>query len=274
MLLIDSHAHMDDKAFEADRPEVLRRAREAGVAAVVTIGVADSPAGIEAAVRLAETIPDEPDMPVLFATVGVHPHDARRLEPAWYDRLAELARRPKVVGIGEIGLDYHYMHSPKDVQRKVFEGQLDLARRLGLPVVIHSREAEEETLAILEAAAREAEGGRLRGVVHCFSGSEAMARRVLDLGLHLSFTGVVTFPKAETLREIARKVPLERLLVETDCPYLAPVPYRGKRNEPARVVHVAEALAATFGRPVEEIAEATTHNAVDLFRLEGVPGHD
>jgi len=201
--------------------------------------------------------------------VGIHPHDAQRIEPNWYGQIEKLARHPKVVGIGETGLDYHYMHSPKAVQRAAFARFLRMGRETDLPVVVHTREADEETVSILEEA--HAEGGRpLRGVVHCFSGDYPLARRVLDMGLHISFTGVITFPKAEPLREVLRRIPLDRVLLETDCPYLAPVPFRGKRNEPARVVQVAEALAATLGRPIEEVAGITTRNGVRLFRLQGI----
>jgi TatD DNase family protein len=260
-LLIDSHAHLDGKAFDGDRRQVIERAWAAGLGAVITVGVGESVDEIRKAPGLAEQYER------VFATVGVHPHDAERIEPAWYGEIRILARHPKVVAIGETGLDYHYMHSPRDVQRETFRKFLAMARETGLPVVIHTREADGDTVAILREALAEAGGEPLRGVVHCFSGDEALARQVLDLGLHISFTGVITFPKAGSLREVLRKIPIERVFVETDCPYLAPVPFRGKRNEPAHVVHVAEAVAEVYGRPVEEVARITTENVIRLFRL-------
>ncbi len=259
-MLIDSHAHLDARAFDPDRRQVIERAREAGLAAVITVGVGETLSEIEGAVALTD------EWEGIFATVGVHPHDAQRIEPAWYGRIEELARHPKVVGIGETGLDYHYMHSPKEVQRNAFERFLRLGHETGLPVVVHTREADEDTLALLRDAVED-RGEPLCGVVHCFSGDYPLARNVLDLGLHISFTGVITFAKAEPLREVLKKIPLERVLLETDCPYLSPVPFRGKRNEPARVVHVAETVAEVYGRPVEEVARMTTDNVVRLFRL-------
>jgi TatD DNase family protein len=262
-LLIDSHAHLDAKAFDSDRSEVIERAWQAGLAAVITIGVGENLPEIEAAVSLAA------EHEAIFATVGVHPHDAQKIDPEWYGRIEELARNPKVVGIGETGLDYHYMHSPRSAQREAFERFLKTGREMGLPVVIHTREADEETIVVLREA-REAGGEPLCGVVHCFSGDYPLARQVLDLGLHISFTGIITFPKAGPLREVLKRIPLEKVLLETDCPYLAPVPFRGKRNEPARVVHVAETVATVLGRPVEEVSRITTQNVVDLFALEGI----
>ena len=264
-ILIDSHAHLDAKAFESDRRQVIERAWDAGLGAVITVGVGEALSELEEVVALT----DEYDR--VFSTVGVHPHDAQRIEPEWYGRIERLARHPKVVGIGETGLDYHYMHSPKEVQRDAFERFLKMGREAGLPVVIHTREADEDTISVLREA-REAGGAPLSGVVHCFSGDYPLARQVLDLGLHISFTGVITFPKAEPLREVLKKIPLDKVLLETDCPYLSPVPFRGKRNEPARVVHVAETVAEVLGRPLDEVARITTGNVVRLFRLpEGLP---
>jgi TatD DNase family protein len=262
-ILVDSHAHLDAKAFDSDRPRVMERAWQAGLGAVITIGVGEDLSAIEAAVALAEAYE------MVFATVGVHPHDARQIKPEWYPQIERLARHPKVVGIGETGLDYHYMHSPKSVQRQAFERFLRMGRELGLPVVIHTREADEDAIAMLKEA-REEGGEPLCGVVHCFSGDYSLAMEVLNLGLHISFTGVITFPKAEPLREVLKKIPLEKVLLETDCPYLAPVPFRGKRNEPARVVQVAETVASVLGRPTEEVARITTGNVVRLFRLPGM----
>jgi TatD DNase family protein len=259
-MLIDSHAHLSMKAFDSDRHEMIERAWEAGLGAVITVGVGEALSELEGAVALAE----KHDR--VFCTVGVHPHDARGVQPEWYGRIERLTRRPKVVGIGETGLDYHYMHSPKEIQRDAFERFLRMGRETDLPVVIHTREAEEDTISVLREA-REEGGAPLSGVVHCFSGDYPLAKQVLDLDLHISFTGVITFPKAEPLREVLKKIPIEKVLLETDCPYLSPVPFRGKRNEPARVVHVAETVAEVLGRPIDEIARITTENVVRLFRL-------
>jgi TatD DNase family protein len=259
-MIIDSHAHLDMKAFESDRHQVIERAWDAGLGAVITVGVGEALSEIEGAVALAD------EYERVFATVGVHPHDAQRIEPEWYPHIERLARHPKVVGIGETGLDYHYMHSPREVQRDAFERFLRMGREAGLPVVIHTREADEDTISVLREA-REEGGEALSGVVHCFSGDYALARQVLDLGLHISFTGVITFPKAGPLRDVLKKIPLEKILLETDCPYLSPVPFRGKRNEPARVLHVAETVAEVLGRPIDEVARITSENVFRLFRL-------
>lgn len=248
------------EAFDPDRDEVIGRAWDAGLGAVITVGVGESISAIERSVALAGRVEG------VFATVGVHPHDARVIEPHWYGEIEALARHPDVVGIGETGLDYHYMHSPREVQRDAFERFLRMGRETGLPVVIHTREADDDTVSILREARKEG-GGPLCGVVHCFSGDYPLARNVLDLGLYISFTGVVTFPKAGPLRDVLRRIPVERVFLETDCPYLSPVPFRGKRNEPARVVHIAEAVAQVYGRPIQEVARITTENVVRLFRL-------
>jgi TatD DNase family protein len=238
MSLIDSHCHLDGKPFAADRQAVIRRAREAGVDTLVAIG-------LQPAVELAEA--DEN----IYAVVGVHPHEAAQASGL---EAAPLLSHPKVVAVGEIGLDYHYDFSPRDTQRAVFEGQLQLAAEANLPVVIHTREAWADTVAILKAH------GPRRGIFHCFSGGPAEAEEALALGFHLSFSGIITFPKAEDIREAARLAPLDRLLVETDAPYLAPVPFRGKRNEPAYIVHTARRLAELRGVSFDEIAALTTAN--------------
>lgn len=248
MTLVDSHCHLDDEKYDGDREQAIKRARAAGVERLMAIGSGDGPPDLEAAVRLADRYP------FIYATVGVHPHDAKKADPATFDRLRELARHPKVLAIGEIGLDYHYDFSPRETQRAVFERQLELAAEAGKPVVIHTREAWDDTMAALRANWR---GG---GIMHCFSGGESRAREALELGFHLSFGGVVTFPKAEELRRAARIVPDDRLLVETDCPYLAPVPHRGKRNEPAFLVETVKRLAAVRETTPEAIAALTTAN--------------
>jgi TatD DNase family protein len=246
--LIDSHCHLDDKQFDPDRAEAIARALDAGVERMMAIGTGNGPPDLEAAVRLAR------QHSFIYATVGVHPHDAAKATPETFTALETLAAEPKVLAIGEIGLDYHYDFSPRDVQRDVFVGQLQLAGRAGKPIVIHTREAWDDTMLVL----RENWSGG--GIIHCFSGGPEEARQALDLGFHLSFGGVITFPKAEAMREAARLAPEDRLLVETDAPYLAPVPKRGKRNEPAFMVETARRLAEVRGVPPERIAEATTAN--------------
>jgi TatD DNase family protein len=248
--LVDSHVHLDDPKFDADREQVIERALAAGVERMLAIGTGDGPPDLETAIRLAERYP------FVFATIGVHTHDASKATAETFARLRELAAHPKVLAIGEIGLDYHYDFSPREVQRAVFEQQLEIAAETGKPIVIHTREAWADTMALVGQAS----GLPSAGIMHCFTGSPDQAREALDLGFHLGFGGVLTFPKAETVRAAARMTPEDRLLVETDCPYLAPVPYRGKRNEPAFVAEVARRLAEVRGRTPGEIAELTTRN--------------
>jgi len=245
--LVDSHVHLDDEKFDADRDATIERARAAGVECMMAIGTGDPP-DLEVAVRLADRYP------FIYATIGVHPHDASKATPETWTRMRALEAHPKVLAVGEIGLDYHYDFSPRDVQQAVFQQQMELATEFGKPIVIHTREAWDDTLQMLRAHWK---GG---GIMHCFTGDEAQARQALDLGFHLSFGGVLTFPKAEAVRQAARVAPEDRLLVETDCPYLAPVPHRGKRNEPAFVVETARRLAEVRGVSPEAIAEATTRN--------------
>jgi len=252
-MLIDSHCHLDDKQFDPDRDAVIQRALEAGVERMMAIGTGDGPPDLEAALRLARR------HDFIYATVGVHPHDAAKATPETFAALEALAADTKVLAIGEIGLDYHYDFSPRDVQREVFVEQLKLAGRAGKPIVIHTREAWDDTLLVL----REHWSGG--GIIHCFSGGPGEARQALDLGFHLSFGGVLTFPKADALREAARLGPEDRLLVETDAPYLAPVPKRGKRNEPAFMLETARRLAEVRGVAPERIAEVTTENFARLM---------
>jgi TatD DNase family protein len=246
--LVDSHCHLDDKQFDPDRAEVIERAREAGVERMMTIGTGNGPPDLEAALRLARK------HSFIYATVGVHPHDAAKATPETFAAMEALAAETKVLALGEIGLDYHYDFSPRDVQHNVLVEQLKLAARAGKPIVIHTREAWDDTLLLL----REHWSGV--GIIHCFSGGPAEARQALDLGFYLSFGGVLTFPKADALREAARLAPEDRLLIETDAPYLAPVPKRGKRNEPAFMVETARRLAEVRGVAPEHIAEVTTAN--------------
>jgi len=257
-MFIDSHCHIDGPEYDADREEVIARARDAGVSTMLNVGTGDPHSGaFERAVELAEKHSE------IYAAVGVHPHDAKLFDDAAEQRLLNLVRQSKrVIAWGEIGLDYHYDHSPRDTQREVFRLQLRLAREQNLPVVIHSRNADDDTIAILS---EELAGYERAGVLHCFGGSLAMAREAIELGFFISFAGNLTFKKAEDLRDVARQLPLGRLLIETDCPYLTPVPFRGKRNEPARVVETARCLAALHEKELENIGRITTENFVKLF---------
>jgi TatD DNase family protein len=257
--VIDSHCHLDDPAFDADREAAIQRALDAGVELMVAIGTGKGPPDLEAGIRLADARPH------FLATVGVHPHDAAKAAPDTWHHLESLLAHPKVIAIGEIGLDYHYDLSPRDVQRDVFAQQLRIAAAHRKPIVIHTREAWEDTLTLLEQYW--APHG-LPGVMHCFTGNTEQARRSLALGFYLSFGGVVTFPKATDLHEAARTVPLDRILLETDAPYLAPVPQRGKRNEPTFLLHTARKLAELRGLPLEEIARATTENFQRVMLLD------
>jgi TatD DNase family protein len=259
MKLIDSHAHIDGPDFDDDRAAVLERARQAGVAEIICVGAAGDIETARRTVALAESEPG------LHATVGVHPHDAAKMEPDWWPILEQLAQRPAVVGVGETGLDYYYDHSPRDVQRRVFAKFVELARGLSLPVVCHVRDAHDDARAIL-AEHRAAELGC---IIHCFTGTPEDAAAYAAMGMYVSFSGIVTFrgKKSDPLRQALHQVPRDRLLIETDCPYLAPTPMRGKRNEPAYVVHTAQAVAAELGLDLAELAAITVHNTRRVFRL-------
>ena len=266
-MLIDTHAHLDFSQFDADRQEVITRAQEAGVEIIVNAG-----AGLEASqagVALAETYPQ------VYAAVGVHPHEAKTLNEDVLEKLQALAQHPKVVAIGEIGLDYYRDRSPRPVQRQAFQQQLTLARELGKPIIVHDREAHKDVMNMLRRWVQSYQSSvishRPVGVMHCFSGDLAMAREVIAMRFYISIPGPVTFTNARRLPELVRALPLERLLVETDCPYLTPHPHRGKRNEPAYVRLVAEAIAQIKGIPLEQVARITTANARALFGLES-PG--
>ena len=254
-MLIDTHAHLDDARFDGDRDAMIARAREAGVEHFVTIGcdLTTSRAAVELADRY----------PFVYATVGVHPHEAKQIGDSWYDDLRRLAQHKKVVAYGEIGLDYHYNHSPPKLQRERFREQITLARELRLPIVVHTREAQDDTIAIL----KEENAADVGGVFHCFSGDARLAKNALDLGFLLSFSGVITFQNATMLRDIVKTVPMDRILVETDSPYLTPAPHRGKRNEPAHVRLVAEKIAAIQGMTADQIAELTSQNARRVFKI-------
>jgi TatD DNase family protein len=254
--LVDTHCHLDPQYFPAGPDEVLARARAAGVGGFVVVGVGRDLAPARAAVALARRLPER-----VGSAVGIHPHDATTWNDAAHAELTSLAADPAVVAVGEIGLDYHYDHSPRDVQRDVFARLVGLARAVKKPIVVHTREAAADTLAVLEA-----EGARdVGGVIHCFSEDRAFAARALDLGFDLSFSGIVTFKGATSVHDVAAWAPLERILVETDSPYLAPIPLRGKPCEPAYVVHTARRVADLRRITLDALVEATTENARRRF---------
>ena len=253
--LIDTHVHLDIPPLAGDQSGAIRRAEKVGVRQVITVGtdLASSKKSLELARQF----------PQVYAAVGIHPHDAKGASDEVYSELLRLAGIPNVVAWGEIGLDFVKEYSPRDIQLRVFRQQVRLAAGIALPIIVHDRGAHVETVEIL----REEAAGVLRGVMHCFSGDVKLARQVLDLGFFISVTGIVTFPKAKLVKEVVNYVPLERLLIETDSPFLSPVPYRGKPNEPARVVHVAEEIARIKEVSLQEVARCTSANARDLFRL-------
>ncbi len=263
MQFVDSHCHIDGEAFDDDRDDVVRRARSAGVAAMLNVGTGDPRTDdFRRAVAVAERYDG------VYAAVGVHPHDAILYDDKAERHLTELAGSEKVIAWGEIGLDYHYDHSPRDVQQQVFRRQISVAKALRLPVIIHSRAADHDTVEILcEEFATAGRESKPPGIMHCFGGTPKMAEALLKAGFYISFAGNVTFKKAENLREAALSVPLDRLLVETDAPYLAPHPNRGKRNEPAWVRLTCECLATAHGLTVEAMDKQTTVNARQMFRL-------
>jgi TatD DNase family protein len=283
MIFVDSHCHIDGEQFDADRDEVVQRAKDACVKMMLTVGTGNPHDGeIERAVKCAEKYEN------VFASVGVHPHDAKLYDENAEMRLITNAKKSsKVIAWGEIGLDFYYDHSPRDLQIEVFRRQIKVAKDLDLPIIIHSRDADDETVEVLtEECSVSAENGKWKmengekngnqtlqnkfrgGIMHCFGGSAEMARKLMEIGFLISFAGNVTFKKAENLREAARIVPLDKLLIETDCPFLAPIPNRGKRNEPAFVVHTARFLADLYGIDLETLADSTTRNFHRLFGIE------
>jgi TatD DNase family protein len=259
--LVDSHAHLDNRQFDHDRDAVIHAARQNGVTQILTIGcdLPSSRCNAELAAK----------HPGLYAAVGFHPHDASALDADALDELRQLLAQPRVVAVGEIGLDYYRDRSPRPVQQQAFRRQIALARETGKPVIIHDRDAHADVLRILE----EENAAAVGGVLHCFSGDLLMARRCLDLGFYLSFTGTITYPKNEELRDLVRQIPIDRTLLETDCPYLSPQPYRGKRNEPAYLRHTAAALAQIKGLSVSDIARITSRNCHDLFGIGTIDQH-
>jgi TatD DNase family protein len=257
MMLFDSHAHVDGPEFDADREDVLARARAAGVQRIVVIGAVGDTSSAERSVALAERDPN------VWATVATHPHDVEKMTPEWWAVHERLAPHPRVVAIGETGLDYYYNHSPKHLQREAFAKFIDLARRVNKPVVCHIRDAHEEAREILIAN----RAMELGVVIHCFTGTPDDARAYAALGCYVSFSGIVTYKTAQPLRDAVALVPRDRLLIETDCPYLAPIPKRGKRNEPAFITHTAEVVAAAAGMNYEDLARQTAENACRVFGI-------
>ena len=282
---IDSHAHLEGKRFDSDRAEMLVRAKDAGIEAILAIGIGDGPGTLDCAIKLAEQqdsgiphletremwgTPGFPKQPKIYATVGIHPHEAGLAKESDYEELARLAEHPKVIAWGEIGLDYYYDHSPRDVQKNVFVRQMELARAAKLPIVIHCRPSDNSENAwddCLDLIRDQWSGSGLGGILHCFTGTWAHAKRALDMGFMISFAGNMTFPKAQQIRDAAAQVPLERILIETDSPFLAPVPHRGKRNEPAFVAEVARQLGELRGISQEEAGLLTAQNFYRFFSL-------
>lgn len=253
--MIDSHCHLE--MFGEEVSEVIKRAEEAGVTKIIS--VASDPESLDKILKIAEK------NPIVYATAGIHPHEAVSWNEELRDKIFELSRHPKVVAIGEIGLDYHYNHSPREIQQKAFKEQLEVANELGLPVVIHSREAFEDTFEILKSS------GIKSGVMHCFSGDVSQAQRAIELGMFISISGVVTFKNSKNIKEVARFVPDEYLVVETDAPYLAPEPLRGRKNEPALLKYTVQALAELREVSFEDIQRITTINTMRLFRIGEIP---
>ncbi|MFZ0295107.1 MAG: TatD family hydrolase [Candidatus Sulfotelmatobacter sp.] len=263
-MFVDSHAHLDGERFDSDREQVIARAREAGVQTIVAIGNGDGPQDVDCGIRLAEKYE------FIYATLGIHPHEARLADEAAYQNMERLAHHPKVIAWGEIGLDYFYDYSPRDEQKTVFIRQMELAAAAQLPIVIHCRPSEasenawDDTLALIK---EHWSANGLGGILHCFTGNWAQAKRALDMGFMISLAGNLTFPKAQQIRDAALQVPIDRMLIETDSPYLAPVPNRGKRNEPAFVKHTAQKLAELRGLTAEEIGRQTSGNFYKFFKL-------
>jgi TatD DNase family protein len=258
MELIDSHAHIDFPQFAEDRDAMLQRAREAGVQALLAIGTGPGPAKLDAALPYAER------HDWIYTSVGIHPHEAKEATPEHFSQLSQLARHPKVIAWGEIGLDYFYDHSPRDVQANVFRTQMELAHAAKLPIVIHCRDAWDDCLALIEQHWKHTGIG---GILHCFTSTLDHAKRGLDMGFLISFAGNSTYPKAQSIRDVAKALPVDRVLIETDAPFLAPQPFRGKRNEPAYVAEVAKTLANVRNLPPEEIAATTASNFRRFFGI-------
>ncbi|MBZ5613545.1 MAG: TatD family hydrolase [Acidobacteriia bacterium] len=269
-MFIDSHAHLEGTRYDHDRAEVLARAKQNGIEAYLAIGIGEGPDTADCAIQLAEKYDGQPQYPRIWASVGIHPHEARLANAAADSQMLEWARHPKVVAWGEIGLDYYYDHSFRDVQKAVFLRQMELARTAELPIIIHCRPSDNSENAwddCLTMITEHWSSSGLGGILHCFTGSVGHARRALDLGFMISFAGNITFPKAQAIRDAAQIVPLDRMLIETDSPYLAPIPHRGQRNEPAFVSEVARQIGELRGLPTEEIGLHTARNFYNFFGL-------
>jgi TatD DNase family protein len=268
--LVDSHAHLDSPRYDADREELLQRAWQQGVRTVLSIGIGEGPDTMQEALELSRSYAGKPGIPRILATAGIHPHEAQLADPAALAKLDDLLDNPDLLAVGEIGLDYYYDHSPRPQQKQAFAQQMELAAAKRRPIIIHCRPSEgssdawDDTLEMIETAWVKT---NLGGILHCFTGEWEHARRALDCGFLISFAGNITFPRAENIREVATKVPLDRMLIETDAPFLAPLPYRGKRNEPAWVGRVADKLAEVRGITSREVASSTANN---FFRFFGV----
>jgi TatD DNase family protein len=263
-IFVDSHAHLEMEQFNADRDAMLQRAKDAGIETILAIGSGTGPGSLDCSIQLAE------QYEFIYATIGIHPHEAKLASEADFGELAQLAKRPKVIAWGEIGLDYFYDHSPRDLQQQVFLRQLGLAQEAKLPIVIHCRPSDNSDDAwddCLRLLNEHWAGSGLGGILHCFTGTWAHAERALEIGFMISFAGNVTFPKAQQIREAAKQVPLDRILIETDSPFLAPVPHRGKRNEPSFVKETARQLAELRGLATEEIGLQTAKNFYRFFSL-------
>jgi TatD DNase family protein len=264
-MFIDSHCHLDGPRFDSDREQVIARAREVGIANILAVGTGDGPGTLDCAVKIS----DQHDL--IYATIGIHPHEAKLATDADFAELEHLARKPKVIAWGEIGLDYYYDHSPREIQKNVFVRQMELARAAKLPIVIHCRPSDnsdnawEDCLALIE---QHWKSSGLGGILHCFTGAWPHAKRALGLGFMISFAGNVTFPKAQQIRDSAQQVPLDRMLIETDSPFLAPIPHRGKRNEPAFVKEVARQIGELRGISTEEAGARTSEN---FYRFLSLP---
>ncbi len=256
-VFIDSHAHLDGPDFDTDREQVIERARTAGLTHLICIGASD---GFESNERTLALVDGQNGF---YATVGIHPHDAQIVDEPMLNTLETMARHPQVVAIGETGLDYYYDQSPREAQRKAFASFMTLAQKVGKPIIVHTRDAEEDTIQLL----KDSQADQTGGVLHCFTGTQALADAAIALGFYISFSGIVTFKSAEALREVARNLPRERVLVETDCPYLAPVPKRGKRNEPSFIVHTVNQLANLWQLDPSEVRAITGNNAMRFFHI-------
>jgi TatD DNase family protein len=275
-MFIDSHAHLEGKRYDTDRADVLKRAKAAGIHAYLAIGNGEGPDTADCGIRLAEQYNGDPDFPTIWASVGVHPHEAILASGNAYSQLADWAKHPSVIAWGEIGLDYFYDHSPRDVQQQVFAKQMELAKAARLPIIIHNRPSDNSENAwddFFRLVAEHWIGGPgaatgLGGVLHCFTGTVEHARRALDLGFLISFAGNITFPKAQNIRDAAQIVPLDRMLIETDSPYLAPIPHRGQRNEPTFVTEVARQIGELRHLPPAAIGEQTSQNFCRFFNLD------